>query len=106
MSEPETDAADGVQVPGVGGVVAELLAKTADVYVQGLGRTEPVDVPDLVDQPLAGDHAARVAHQQCQQIELLARELERLAVERRGPSRRVELDRADPDRVAAGRVGR
>src|SRR6185295_19206130 len=63
--------------------------------VEGLGRAEPVDVPDLVYEPLATDDLAGLPHQQRQEVELLARQLERLAVQRHGPRRRIELDVAD-----------
>ena len=71
--------------------------------VERLGRAEPVDVPDLVDEPLAAHDGAGLAHEQGEEVELLARELQRLAVERHGARRRVELDGADLQR--AGRRG-
>ena len=72
--------------------------------VERLGRAEPVDVPDLVDEPLAADDGPGLAHEQGEEVELLARELQGLAVERHRARRRVELDRADL--LRAGRRGR
>jgi hypothetical protein len=75
------------------------------VDVERLRGSEPVDVPDLVDEALARDDAARVVHEQGEQVELLAREVERLAVDRRGARRRVERDDADGQHAGAGRRG-
>ena len=44
----------------LGRVVTELLPQPADMHVERLRRAEPVDVPDLVDRALAGDHRTRV----------------------------------------------
>src|SRR4051794_19137842 len=77
--EHEADAAHRVDVARRGRVVAELLAQAADVDVQCLRRAEPVDVPDLVDEPLAGDDGAGAAHEQREQVELLAGRLDRRA---------------------------
>src|SRR3954454_12843327 len=105
--EHEADAAHRVDVARRGRVVAELLAQAADVDVECLRRAEPVDVPDLVDEPLAGDDRAGAAHEQREQVELLAGRLDRRAGPRHGPRGRVEADVADLDRrVLVGRRGR
>src|SRR4051812_35845941 len=96
--EHEADAAHRVDVARRGRVVAELLAQAADVDVERLRRAEPVDVPHLVDEPLAGDHRAGAAHEQGEQVELLAGRLDRRAGPRHGPGGRVEADVADLDR--------
>ena len=57
-------------------VVAELAAQARDVHVERLGRAEPVDVPDLVDEALARDDGAGLGHQQLEELELLAGEVE------------------------------
>src|SRR4051794_10388149 len=105
--EHEADAAHRVDVARRGRVVAELLAQAADVDVECLRRAEPVDVPDLVDEPLPCDDGAGAAHEQREQVELLAGRLDRCAGPRHGPRGRVEADVADLDRrVLVGRRGR
>jgi hypothetical protein len=74
------------------GIVVELFAQAADVDVQGLRRAEPVRVPDLVDQALAGDDRAGVLDQEPQQVELLAAELQLLAAKNRTPPGRIHPD--------------
>ena len=107
--EAEADAAHGVDVARLR-VVAELLAQRAHVDVERLRRAEPVHVPDLVDQPLARDDRPRLPHQQREQVELLARELERLAVERDACGAPGRAGRAPisigPSAAAGGRCAR
>ncbi len=93
--------AHGVQVARRGGVVAELLSQPAHVHVERLGRAEPVLVPHAVHQLLARDDAPGVADQLGQQVELLARELQLLAVEAGPPGGDVDVQAADLD--GAGR---
>src|ERR671914_179307 len=65
--------------------------------VERLRGAEPVRVPDLVDQPLARDDGAGVLHQQPQEVELLAAELELRAAERRTAAVGVEPNLSDTD---------
>src|SRR3954465_14052599 len=88
--EHEADAAHRVDVARRGRVVAELLAQAADVDVERLRRAEPVDVPDLVDEPLAGDDRPCAAHEKREEVELLAGDLDRRAALRHRARRRVE----------------
>ena len=76
-SKSEAHAAHGVHVPRRGRIIAELLAQRADVHVEGLRGAEPVHVPHVLDQLLAGDDRAGVAHQEPQDLELLACQLDR-----------------------------
>jgi hypothetical protein len=76
------------------------------VNVEGLGRAEPVHVPDLLDQLLAREHDAGALHQGSQQLELLAREVERLASEGGDPAGLVEPHARDLDRRARRHGGR
>jgi hypothetical protein len=93
-----------VQVTRLGRVVAKLLAQPADVHVERLRGTEPVHVPHLVDQALAADDGTGLAHQQREQVELLPRELERLAGESDASARPVQPDLPHLER-AGGRPG-
>src|SRR4051794_28308391 len=105
--EHEADAAHRVDVARRGRAAAELLAQAADVDVECLRRAEPVDVPDLVDEPLPCDDGAGAAHEQREQVELLAGRLDRRAGPCHGPRGRVEADVADLDRrVLVGCRGR
>src|SRR6185503_13032083 len=84
--EPEAHAADGVDEAGVLRVVAELAAEARDVDVERLRRAEPVGVPDLVDEALARDDRAGVAHEEGEELELLAGEVDLLATHACRPS--------------------
>src|SRR5271170_4325539 len=67
----EPDAANRGDVPGAVRVVAELAAQPGNVHVERLGRSPPLRVPDLAHDLLAGDHLARVAQQDPEQVEFL-----------------------------------
>ena len=73
---------------GVGRVVAELAPEGADVHVERLGRAEPGRVPHLADQLLTLYDAPRVLEEHPQELVLLHRQLERLAV----PDDRVAVE--------------
>ena len=66
---------------GLGRVVAQLAAQLAHVHVQRLGGAEPVGVPDVVEQVLARDHPAGVAHQPLEQVVLAPGQVELGAVQ-------------------------
>src|ERR671931_354682 len=90
----------------VGRVVAELPAEARDVDVERLGRAEPVRVPDLVDEALARDDRAGLAHEEVEELELLAGEVEVFTVQARLSPGAVHPDGADVERgAAAGRGG-
>src|SRR6266540_5312085 len=76
-------------------VVAELAAKARDVDIERLGRAEPVPVPDLVDEALAGDDAAGLSRQQLEKLELLAGQLHVPTTQARRPPAAVDPQRAD-----------
>src|SRR6478752_6808055 len=68
--EPEADAADGRDPRGaLGGL--ELLPQPPDRGVEGLGGAEPVLVPHLAHQRLAGDDRAALGVEQREDVELL-----------------------------------
>ena len=70
-------AAHGRQADRVGRVGLDLGAQALDVDVEGLGVADVVGAPDAVDQLAAGEHAAGVAQEVLEQLELLERELRR-----------------------------
>src|SRR4051812_24290359 len=70
--EAEPDAAHRDH-PGRGAALLELLAQPADGGVEGLGRPEPVLVPDLVHEALAGDDGTGLGVEHGQDVELLGR---------------------------------
>src|SRR4051812_12353388 len=69
-------AADGVQQPRLAAGL-ELAAQVGDEDLDRVRRREGVIAPDLVEQALARDHDALVAHEVLQQLELTLRELDR-----------------------------
>src|SRR3954454_11527572 len=75
-------AADGEQEGRVRRVGLDLGAQPLDVDVEGLGVAHVVRAPDPVDQLHAGEHAAGIAHQELQQVELLERQRDLRAVHR------------------------
>ena len=56
---------------------AQLGAQPADVDVDGAGVAGVAVAPDPGEQLLAGEHAAGAGGQELQQLELLARQLQR-----------------------------
>ena len=89
--EPEADPADGLDPA----MVAELLAQGGDVGVDGLGRSEPVDVPHPLEDLGAGEHRAGVVGEVGEDVELLGGERQLGAVDVHPPGAAVDLQRAD-----------
>src|SRR6185312_14730288 len=104
--EAEADAAHGVDVAGLVGVVAEPPAQSGDVHVERLRRPEPVDAPHLVHQLVAREDGARVGHQHVQQVELAPGQVERGAALGGDVGGGVDRDVADLDGGGGGRGGR
>src|SRR6185437_9337898 len=102
--EPEAHAAHRVYEARGRGVVAELAPQPAHASVERLGRPEPVLVPDLGHQRLAANHAARALDQGRQQVELLAAQLELVAVQRHAPGATVHLQLAHTDHALLAAV--
>ena len=98
--------ADRVQEARLARVVAELPPQPADVHVERLHRPEPLRVPHFLEDALALDDRARVLHQQLEQLELLAAQLEDVAVQRHLALGRIEAELSDLDRLVLGRRGR
>src|SRR5204863_279609 len=95
-------------------VGAELAAQVRDEDLERVGRREGVIPPYLVEQALARDHDALVAHQVLEQLELTLREVDlalaaghfvRVCVEREVPDaqRRRAARRAPPQQRAHAR---
>ena len=70
--------------------------------VDGLVRTPVGLVPDLGQQLALGRHPSRVARQVREQVELLAAQVEGLAVEARDPARGVDMELTDHQGVRCG----
>ncbi len=81
--EPVTDAADRRDPRGI----TELLAQGRDVDVERLRRAPPVLVPDLLDELVATNHNPGVVGEPGEQIELLGRERDLVAVDAHAAAR-------------------
>src|SRR5579863_282861 len=78
----------------------ELLAQVADVHAQRVAGDADVVAPDAVVDQLDAQHAARVEHEQLEQLVLGAGQLDRAPVHARGVGVSVELERAELQRAA------
>ena len=81
--EPVADPTDGGDQLGRGRVLLDVAAQSLDVDVEGLGVAEVVGPPDAVDEDVAGQQPAGVLHQQREQLELLAPQVDVLIPGRR-----------------------
>ena len=99
--QPVADAADRHDQRRV----AELLAQRRDVHVEGLGRSPPVLVPHLFDDPLAAHDRARALGEPGEQVELLAAERDLAPVDVDPPGTVVDRRRRNLLHLAIG-VGR
>jgi len=73
-------------------VVADLLAQLADVHINGTVAHEDVVTPHPRVDLLPQEDLARLAHQQCQQLELLLRQLQHLIALGHGDALQVDPD--------------
>src|SRR5215207_8726792 len=73
-AEDVARAADRVKEPGLA-TGFQLPAEVRDEHLDGVRDGERVVAPDLVEELLAGDHQALVAHEVLEQLELALREL-------------------------------
>src|SRR2546423_6610088 len=93
-TEAISDAANGVdQWIGLG--IVDLAADTSDIDVDDVGRGIEMQVPDMLEQHRARDHAAFVAHEIFEQLEL-ARQQRNLAAAATGVAR-DQIDREISD---------
>src|SRR5215213_2115522 len=112
-AEDVARAADRMEEPGFA-TGFELSAEIRHEHLDGVRDGERVVAPDLVEQALAGDHEALVAHQVLEQLELplgevdlalAAGDLVRVGVQREvgGTQRRHPARRAAPQQRAHAR---
>src|SRR5215218_9897880 len=78
-----------------------LAAQVADVDVERVRGEAEVVAPDALEDDRAGEHLARVEQEELEQVELRARELDRLAGAPRRPLAGVELDVGEAEHARA-----
>src|SRR5690606_21321342 len=66
--EAVPDPADRDDVPGVGGIILDLLAQPADVHVHRAAVSVVVVAPHTREDQVPGEHRALVAHQLGDQV--------------------------------------
>src|SRR3954468_14609249 len=87
-------AAHGLQLRHAERAV-DLVAQVADVDVDDVRAVLVVVVPGVLEQLVAREHLARVAHERLQKLELLGREVDLGVLAPDAAGGRVELERAD-----------
>src|SRR5579883_560121 len=92
-NEPVTHAADGEQVPRMGGVVFDVPAQPHDEIIDGAGVGVLVQAPDLFEHVLTGNRAALVPDQVPQEIGFHKRQGENLAAD-------AQFEQVEADRLA------
>src|SRR3974390_208587 len=93
-TEAVPDAANGMD-QRIGLLVVDLAAHPPDIDVDDIRRRIEVEVPDVLEQHGARDHASFVAHQIFQKLELLRQEIDLLAVPAHRPRYQVDGEVAD-----------
>ena len=73
------------------------------MHVHGTRLADEAYAPHLLEQLLAGEHAALVLHECAQKVELLACEVDFPAIRHHGAGGRRQLDRADGHKVTGFR---
>src|SRR5450755_2001836 len=103
--ESVTDAANGADVPGSGGRLAELAAQIGHVHVDDVVVAEPVVTPDLCHQYPAPEDPTRRGRQRIEQVELDPGQLHRLSTDPDLPRMHVDHQIAEiPELVAHHRL--
>ena len=101
--EAVADPPDGGDQLGGRRVLLDVGPQPLDVDVEGLRVAEVVGAPDAVDQHVAGEQPAGVLHEQRQQLELLAAEVDLVAPDEHQVAVDVDLDAAGlEDRARLG----
>src|SRR5215213_8624431 len=101
-AEDVARAADRMEEPGFA-TGFELSAEVRDEDLDRVGDGEGVVAPDLVEEPLAGDHEALVAHQVLEQLELALGQVDRALAARDLVRVRVQGQIRHPQRRHAPR---
>jgi len=65
--------------------------------IEGLGRPEPVRIPDLVHDLLPSDDLARIGHEKVKEVELTGRHVDGLALLGHRAGGRIQADRSHLD---------
>ena len=96
--QPVADAPDRLEIPRLRRIVLDLLAKASHVH-RHRARVERRGVaPDARHQLVAREHAARMAREEPEQVELLRRQPDPAACLARFPGLTLELDIAEGER--------
>ena len=90
---------------GCRGVVLERRAQPVDVDVDRPRLARVVVAPDVLEQLVAGEHLARVAEEEREQLERLRLDRQRLAVAQEAVAGEVDLDPAEVDDRRPAAVG-
>ncbi len=91
--EPVADSANGVDAHAR----VDLLAHLRDVDVDGADVAEPVEAPHAVEDLLTAQRPTRAVGEEAEEVELLGRERDRLAVDADLAAPGVDGDVADLD---------
>jgi hypothetical protein len=92
---------DRGETPAMLATELEFLAQAADVRVDGARRHRGAEVPDVLEQRVAADDAAVAAEQEAGEVEFALGQLDFATVDGDAPALRVDLVRAEFERVAA-----
>src|SRR5687767_4726510 len=84
---------DRDQMPGVMGIGLDLLTEALHMHVEGLGVTDVVGAPDVLDQEQPGEQAILTTQERLEQLELLRWERDALTAHPHLVARDVHLDR-------------
>src|SRR5262245_29941059 len=104
ISEPVTHASHREEVLRLARVALELLAQVADMDVDRARVAVGGVAPDLLEQHLAGHHAARGAGERREDLELHVGQPDLRATSADGPALEVDLEVAGADRPVAARA--
>lgn len=95
MDHPVTDGADGFEVTGLAGVIAEFTAEGGDMDIDGAVEDFVIAFADFAEKLFTGFHAAGVAGEAEEEIELDGGEGEGLTGEGGGAGGGVEAEFSD-----------
>jgi hypothetical protein len=105
QDHPVAHGANGFEVTGLAGVIAEFTSEGGDMDIDGAVEDFVIAFPDFAEQLFAGFHAAGVAGEAEEEIEFDGGEGERLSGERGGAGGGVEAEVAHHHLGFRGVVG-